>query len=56
MAEHVLSLGADINATPGYSPDSPMVIAANPGTRRDLMVEWLRQRGALDDHSATAPS
>ena len=44
-----IPLGADINATPGYSPDSPIMIAANPGTRRDLLVEWLRDCGARDD-------
>ncbi len=49
MAEHLLVLGADINATPGYSPHSPIEIAANPGTRRDLIVEWLRQRGATEN-------
>lgn len=51
MAEHLLALGADINAAPGYSPDSPIRIAANPGTRRDLLVEWLRARGARDDQA-----
>ena len=50
-AEHLLALGADINAAPGYSPDSPIRIAANPGTRLDLLVEWLRDRGARDDRA-----
>ena len=49
MAQYLLALGADINAAPGYSPDSPIMIAANPGTRRDLLVEWLRECGARDD-------
>ena len=44
-AELLLARGADINASPDYG-SSPLEAAANPGTQRDLLIEWLRAHGA----------
>jgi ankyrin repeat protein len=45
-AEYLLARGADINSRPGYSRRSPLDIAAGPGTRREILVSWLREHGA----------
>jgi hypothetical protein len=46
-AERLLQAGADINASPGYaSGQSPLEAAATIDTRRDLLVNWIRERGA----------
>jgi len=45
-ADRLLRAGADINATPDYAQGSVLDIAAGPGTRRDLLLTWLRDRGA----------
>jgi len=45
-AEYLLARGADINATPGYSQQPAIDVAAAPGTRRDILVSWLREQGA----------
>jgi hypothetical protein len=36
----------DINAIPSYSEMTALDIAGSTGTRRDLLVTWLRQIGA----------
>ena len=46
VAEHLLGLGADIDAHPGYTDRTPLQIAAGPDTRRDALVTWLREHGA----------
>ncbi len=46
-AERLLAAGADINAVPGYANNqTALQAAAGPGTRRDLLATWLRERGA----------
>lgn len=46
-AEHLLRAGADINARPDYAADKTALdMATAPGTRRDLLATWLRQRQA----------
>jgi ankyrin repeat protein len=45
-AEYLLNCGANINAVPGYSPDTPLDVAGSIDTRRDVLVGWLRGRGA----------
>lgn len=45
-AEYLLNCGADINAIPDYSPDTPLDVAGNIGTRRDVLIGWLRDMGA----------
>ncbi|HEU5391476.1 MAG TPA: ankyrin repeat domain-containing protein [Streptosporangiaceae bacterium] len=44
VAEYLLDHGADPHATPDHNDTPPIEIAAQPGTRRDLLVEWLGQR------------
>jgi uncharacterized protein len=41
-AELLLSRGADVNATPGYSDQAPVDVAAAISTRRENLVAWLR--------------
>lgn len=53
-ADLLLLAGADINATPDYAQGSVLDIAASPGTRRDLLLTWLRDNGAPDAPAATA--
>ena len=45
-AEYLLGLGANMDAVPGYSDATPLEIAGSIDTRRDLLTDWLRQRGA----------
>jgi ankyrin repeat protein len=45
-AEYLLALGADINACPGYAKETPLDIAGALDTRKDSMVNWLRDLGA----------
>lgn len=53
VAEHPLGRGADINATPGYSGQTPLDIAASPDTRRELLHNYLRGQGALTSADGT---
>ena len=46
MAEHLLSLGADLNGTPSWSDDTPLDIAESVDTGRQALVTWLRDQGA----------
>jgi uncharacterized protein len=46
MAELLLARGADINAKPDYSDQTPLEVAGSPDTRRGQLVSWLRERGA----------
>jgi hypothetical protein len=48
-AQVILSLGAEIDATPWHSEQTPLDIAGETDTRRATMTEWLRKHGA---HSA----
>ena len=45
-AEYLLGKGANIDAVPGYSSESALDIAASLGTRRVMMITWLRELGA----------
>jgi ankyrin repeat protein len=53
MAQLLLARGADIDATPGYSDQTPIEIAGSADTRRGQLVTWLRERGAT---SARTPA
>jgi uncharacterized protein len=46
MAELLLARGADINARPDYSDQTPLEVAGSPDTRRGQLVSWLREHGA----------
>lgn len=47
MAEYLLGRGANINAVPGYSTQTALQVTAAIDTRRQILADWLRQRGAL---------
>src|SRR5437762_11143377 len=46
MAEFLLGCGANINAMPEYSRQTPLDAAGTIDTRRGTMTTWLRERGA----------
>jgi hypothetical protein len=46
MAEHLLTRGASINATVDYAKGTPVQAAAQPDCQRQILVDWLRERGA----------
>ena len=46
MAELLLARGADIDATPDYSDQTALEVAGSTDTRREQLVNWLRERGA----------
>jgi ankyrin repeat protein len=43
-AEFLLDSGADLSAAPGYSDQSPVEAAAEPGTQRENLITWLHDR------------
>lgn len=46
-AERLLAAGADINAIPAYANNqSALEASTHPDTRRDLLAQWLAERGA----------
>jgi len=47
MAEYLLARGADINAVPGHTDQTPLDIAGSRDTRRDTLTDWLRDNGAI---------
>jgi ankyrin repeat protein len=53
MAELLRARGADIDATPGYTEQTALEVAGSTDTRRELLVNWLRERGAT---SAQGPA
>jgi hypothetical protein len=48
LAELLLARGANIDAIPDYSDQTPLEIARSLDTRREQLVNWLRDRGAAD--------
>jgi hypothetical protein len=47
MAEYLLARGANINASPGYAHhQTALQVAGATDTRRQILVDWLRERGA----------
>jgi uncharacterized protein len=46
MAELLLARGATIDATPHYSDQTALEVAGSTDTRREQLVNWLRERGA----------
>jgi len=46
MAEFLLGCGANINAMPEYSRQTPLDATGTIDTRRGTMTTWLRERGA----------
>jgi ankyrin repeat protein len=48
MAEYLLAQGATITIIPGYSEQTALQAAAGAGTRRQILVDWLKQHGAAE--------
>jgi hypothetical protein len=48
-AELLLGRGADPSWVPDYAEGSLLDVAAAPGTRRDLLVTWLREQGVTGE-------
>ena len=48
MAEHLLAQGANINAIPEYSHQTALQVAGAADTRRQILVDWLKERGAAE--------
>jgi hypothetical protein len=47
MAEYLLAQGADINASPDYAHEqTALEVAGSADTQRQILVDWLRERGA----------
>ena len=46
VAEYLLATGADINWVPDYAKRTPLDAAGSLDTRRDMLVSWLRDKGA----------
>lgn len=44
-AERLVRCGANVHAVPGYARQPAVDIAAEPGARRELLAEWLRELG-----------
>lgn len=49
MAEYLLAHGANVNVIPEYSEQTALQVAGAAGTRRQILVNWLRERGAGED-------
>lgn len=47
MARYLIACGADINAIPGYTDNTPLDIAGSIDTRRDTLTAWLREQGGM---------
>ncbi|WP_229750502.1 ankyrin repeat domain-containing protein [Paenibacillus nasutitermitis] len=46
VAQYLLSQGADINGSPGYTEQTPLDAARSLETRRDTLAAWLTSEGA----------
>lgn len=53
-AEYLLARGADINAVPDHSKQTPLDVAPGPDTRREAVMTFLRERGALSAEETSA--
>jgi uncharacterized protein len=50
-AEYLLGRGADLNWVPDYAAGTPLDSASGNGTRRENVLTWLRDLGALSDQA-----
>ena len=46
MAEYLLAHGANVNVIPEYSKQTALQAAGAADTRRQILVDWLKERGA----------
>jgi hypothetical protein len=49
MAEYLLAHGANINVIPEYSKQTALQAAGAADTRRQILVDWLKERGAAEE-------
>jgi ankyrin repeat protein len=54
MAEHLLTLGADLNGTPSWGDSTPLDVAESVDIGREALLTWLRERGAQNSTRPTA--
>jgi ankyrin repeat protein len=48
MAEYLLAQGANINIIPEYSEQTALQAAGAADTRRQILVDWLKEHGAAE--------
>ena len=53
-AERLLAAGADLNWVPDYAAGTPLDAAHDRGTRRDNIIDWLKEKGAGSATPATS--
>ena len=49
MAEYLLGQGASINVIPDYSGQTALQAAGATDTRRQILVDWLKEHGAAEE-------
>ncbi|MHB8499005.1 MAG: ankyrin repeat domain-containing protein [Acidimicrobiales bacterium] len=54
-AEYLPAHGADLIWVPDYAEEAPLDAASGSGTRRENVITWLRELGALSSASNTEP-
>jgi hypothetical protein len=47
VAEHLLTVGAELNGTPSWGESTPLDAADSLNTARELFVNWLKEHGAI---------
>jgi hypothetical protein len=52
-AEYLLGRGADLQWVPEYAHGTPLDAASAWSTRRENVISWLRELGALSNDDAT---
>src|SRR5262249_13131959 len=53
--EYLLGRGADLNWTPDYAEGTPLDAASGYGTRRENVINWLRDLGARSARAVEGP-
>ena len=46
MAEHLLTLGAELNGTPSWGDSTSLDVADSLDTGRESLLTWLKEQGA----------
>ena len=48
IAEYLLAQGANINFIPEYSEQTALQAASGTDTQRQILADWLKERGAAE--------
>jgi hypothetical protein len=48
MAEYLMAQGANINFIPEYAEQSALQVAGGTDTQRQILADWLKERGAAE--------